>query len=137
MCLKSKNSVCFENLNNIEKYHLSIHGLWPSLSSGQMLDECNQGEEIEVVNDGSKTFSTMEKIWPSLNNPNVVFWTHEYNKHGFCYNKRFEIDVNDYKSYFNKVIELYNKYNFSTLIKYTVYVRKGNVEIDASELSNI
>ena len=30
MCLKNKNSVCLENLKNIEKYHLSIHGLWPS-----------------------------------------------------------------------------------------------------------
>ena len=138
MCLKNKNSVCYERLDNIENYHLSIHGLWPSLSTGQMLDECNQGVEIEVENDDSETFSTMEKIWPSLsNNTNEYFWTHEYNKHGYCYNKRFGIDVDDYKSYFNKAIELYNKYNLSTLIMDSVDIVKDDVEIDAKELSNI
>ena len=137
MCLKNKQSTCLEKFKSIEKYHLSIHGLWPGLSNGQMLDECNQGDKIKVVNDGSETFKIMEKIWPSLNGPNEKFWTHEYNKHGFCYNKRLNIDVENYKIFFDKTIELYYDLNLSTLIKDAVDIQNGDVEIDAVELSNI
>jgi ribonuclease I len=112
MCLKNKKSLCLENFKNIEKFHLSIHGLWPGLSSGQMLEECNNGAQIEVVNDGSDTFKTLEKIWPSLSGSNEDFWTHEYNKHGYCYNKRFQFDVENYKIFFDKTVELYYKLNF-------------------------
>ena len=45
------------------------------------------GAEIPVVNDGTEIFKRMEVTWPSFMKSDEDFWTHEYNKHGFCYVK--------------------------------------------------
>lgn len=54
-----------------------------------MLPDCNSGKIIEIVSDKSDLFEYMNLYWPSLNSPNEKFWTHEYNKHGYCYAQRY------------------------------------------------
>lgn len=113
---KSKGSACYERAKAIPRHSMSIHGLWPNMASGSYLPDCNQGDEIEVIDDGSATFLEMRKYWPSLTGPNGDFWLHEYNKHGFCYNMKYEEDGENYGFYFQKVLDVFNQYKISSLI---------------------
>jgi ribonuclease I len=116
MCLNYGSS-CEEFLKKIPKHHISIHGLWPSLLSGKRLPVCNSGTEIDIIEDDTEIFSKMNKFWVSLSGKgNKVFWDHEYNKHGYCYNQRFNFDVNDYKKYFEKTMEIFEENNLGKLI---------------------
>ena len=116
MCL-NYGSGCEEALKKIPKHHISIHGLWPSLLSGKRIPVCNTGAEIDIIEDDTEIFSKMNKFWVSLSGKgNKVFWDHEYNKHGYCYNQRLDIDVNDYKKYFEKTMEIFEDYNLGNLI---------------------
>jgi ribonuclease I len=115
MCLTS-GETCYEKLKQIPRHSMSIHGLWPSLSSGASLADCNSGEDITVSDNGSNTFLTMRQYWPSLTSTNQYFWSHEYNKHGYCYIKKYEYDDQDYEYYFQKVLDLFFNYEINTLI---------------------
>jgi len=119
--VSSDKEACFNSLKKIPLFTVSIHGLWPSKQDGSRIKDCNSGSYIEIEDDGRDPFPKMETFWPSLsNNGNEYFWKHEYNKHGYCYNKREEIDVEDYKKYFSKTIELYENYKIGDLIKNVV-----------------
>lgn len=97
------------------KNSLTIHGLWPSLTSGKYLPNCNKGEIINIINDNSNTFKDMENLWFSKFNDNEQFWTHEYNKHGYCYSEK----INDFdpKKYFNIALDIFKKFEFDKIIK--------------------
>lgn len=116
-----------------EKNNLSIHGLWPSLINGDKLRDCNTGDQIPITDQPIEPFLTMRQVWPSLNqNSNDAFWTHEFNKHGFCYTNRYNLKTMDF---FNKTLELYNKYNLYRLIKDTLAIKEGQtVEFDTNDL---
>ena len=60
MCLTS-GQTCYEKLKQIPRHSMSIHGLWPSLSTGSSLADCNSGEDITVLDNGSDTFLTMRQ----------------------------------------------------------------------------
>lgn len=93
---------------------MTMHGLWPSLTSGAMLETCNQGKTIPVVEDGSALFTDMKTYWRSVMGSNKSFWEHEYNKHGYCYSqktKNFEV-----KNYFQTAMGLYKKFEFKDVI---------------------
>ena len=85
----------------VPKNCMSIHGLWPSLKSGAMLNQCTNG--VKVVDDGSSLFSNMKTYWPSFSKSNKDFWEHEYNKHGHCMVE--EKGWSSYKDYFKYVID--------------------------------
>lgn len=89
----------------VETNTMTIHGLWPSLKSGKMLDTCTTG--VDVRDTGSALFQQLRKVWPSLNSPNEKFWNHEYNKHGYCMVQ--ENDWDGYEDYFEFVIDLFEK----------------------------
>ena len=109
MCLDGSKDVCPEKLPAIPNNKISIHGLWPNLQSGKYLPDCNQGTEIEVVDDGSEMFETMKKYWVSLANTDEYFWTHEFNKHGYCYST-------DYKEYFQTALDVFFDKNIPDII---------------------
>ena len=115
MCLTS-GQTCYEKMKQIPRHSMSIHGLWPSLSTGVTLPDCNSGSEIAIIDSGSDTFLSMRQYWPSLTGTNEKFWNHEYNKHGYCYLKKFKYDVNKYEFYFQKTLELFFEYQINTLI---------------------
>ena len=126
MCIDG-NSSCNSKLSSIPKNEVSIHGLWPSLKSGAKLADCNSGSSISVKSDGSSVFSSMKSYWPSLTGTNEQFWTHEFNKHGYCYSK-------DYKTYFQKAMDVFKGKSFNKLVTKAVGSHSGNYSISVSDL---
>jgi len=93
---------------------LTVHGLWPSYASGIFPQWCNLDTNIKII----KSTEEMNDYWINMFNlDNEEFWEHEYNKHGLCYNQRFNFSKDDYLAYFNKTISLYKKYNLKNLLK--------------------
>ena len=113
VCISYGDS-CKEKLAQIPKNEMSIHGLWPSLQSGKRLPSCNDGKEVEIVEDKSELFKKMNKYWPSLVKTSKEFWGHEYNKHGYCYSNK--IQDFDYRKYFEKALEVFESKSINTLI---------------------
>ena len=106
---KEKKEECFDQLDklNINKSFI-IHGLWPTYSSGENIENCNKRDDIEVTFD--ETYKRyLSKIWPNITNDNI--WTKEYNDHGYCYIQRLRKNVDvDYKLYFDKTKEIFSNY---------------------------
>ena len=116
MCL-TQGQDCYEKMKKVPRHQMTIHGLWPSLSTGKNLDYCNPGADIPIEDSGSENFENMKKYWPSLNkNPNEVFWEHEFNKHGYCYLKKYNYDGNKYEIYFKKVLDLFFNFKINNLM---------------------
>ena len=115
LCL-TKGTTCYEKLKQIPKHSMSIHGLWPSLSTGATLPDCNSGAQIDIIDNGSSTFLKMRQYWPSLTGTNKEFWDHEYNKHGYCFNLRHLIDEDVYEFYFQRVLDIFFNLKINSLI---------------------
>lgn len=113
VCKEFHSQVCKDEDDLI----LSIHGLWPNAITQHHEDEnCNDGETIPINDNGSPTFLKMRQTWRSLKDGgNDPFWTHEYNKHGYCYSTYIK-DFEPMK-YFEKGLELYDKYDLANLVK--------------------
>jgi len=112
----SKPAHCFNVLHALnEKRIFRIHGLWPSRTDRKNLPDCNDGPKIQIHDSASEPYVTMSQIWPSLNyNSKTDFWTHEYNKHGYCYTKKY--DIATYTPFFEKAVEMYNQYDIKNLM---------------------
>ena len=114
-----------ECLNKTIKYKtsnkLTIHGMWPSILNKLVKDikkyNCNNGTTINVKTDEYKEFynNKMKLYWPSSSGNHTNFWTHEYNKHGYCFNARKNISTNNYTYYFEKTIEFFESKNLANL----------------------
>lgn len=115
LCL-SKGETCYEKLRQVPRHSMSIHGLWPSLSSGKSLRDCNIEDQIDILDSGSSVFLKMRQYWPSLTGTNKDFWDHEYNKHGYCYNVKYGTDPETYEFYFSKVLDLFFGFKINSLI---------------------
>ena len=115
LCI-TKGTSCYEKLKQIPTHSMSIHGLWPSLSTGATLPDCNSGDQIDIIDNGSPVFLQMRQYWPSLTGTNKEFWEHEYNKHGYCYNLRHLIDEDAYEFYFKRVLDLFLDLKINSLI---------------------
>lgn len=116
-CKKNGKS-CYDILKSKEHNKFVIHGLWPSYKSGILPQECNIDIDINVKDDQSDFFKNLKQYWYSLYVTDESFWTHEYNTHGFCYNKREKKDENNYKLYMTQTLEIYNNRNFSNIFNY-------------------
>ena len=109
---------CYKKLKKLKERDelniLTIHGLWPSYSIGKFPQWCNLDNDIEVNN----FTKDMENYWINIyKHDNKEFWEHEYNKHGMCYNQRFNFSTDDYLEYFNKTVELYKDFNLKNLMR--------------------
>ena len=130
---------CYEIIRNKEFYKFGIHGLWPSYKSGIYLQECNIGEDIEIKIEENKEYfeNYFLKYCYSLYKSDNYFLTHEFNKHGFCYNKRTNIPDNDFYPFFNKTIDIFTKNNFNSILDNILdKLPKGENLINKSELEN-
>lgn len=109
-------AACYTKLHALkQKRMLRIHGLWPSRIDGKYLSDCHTGPDINIPDIAAEPYITMEQIWPSLNKHSIKnFWTHEYNKHGYCYTKKY--DIATYTPYFEKAVELHNQYDIKNLM---------------------
>lgn len=83
--------------------------------NGDRFGECNSGKEIPIVDTKQGVFKEMDELWMSLQGENAPFWTHEYNKHGYCYVNRYKL--NGPEDYFRKNIELYRTYDLANAMK--------------------
>ena len=115
--LEWTNGYCLVNKCNSDIYKLepnifNIHGLWPSLKSGKLLNPCTSG--VQIKEKESNLFTDMRKYWPSFKGEYTDFWEHEYNKHGYCMVE--EKNWKGYEDYFKFVIDLYLK-EYKDLIK--------------------
>lgn len=132
MCVKT-GKICYEKMKSVPRHEMTIHGLWPSLLKGKNLPSCNTGTPITIKDD--EKMKEIRKYWPSLNgNANTVFWEHEYNKHGFCYNKRLGFDGNEYHHYFNKALELFKENKLNLLIINALGDHVGEVKFSYNDL---
>ncbi|MCQ2819981.1 MAG: hypothetical protein MJ252_22165 [archaeon] len=114
---KTEGTICYEKLKKVPKYQMNIHGLWPSMLSGETLPDCNQDKEIPIVaKENSTVFQFMRKYWPSLKGEDETFWGHEYNKHGYCYNMRYDYTPEDYEKYFQKATTVFWENEIASLI---------------------
>ena len=131
VCAK-QTSVCKQKLAKMKPNTMSLHGLWPSLKSGKMLPACNSGKTIYVENDGTPVFKRMEVTWPSFMKTDEEFWTHEYNKHGFCYVN--ENHLSGYKEYFQKTLDFFDEQQFETMMTRLFPNSTGEVATTFQEL---
>lgn len=117
-CLTIKETAaCYDKLAKLQHpYILRIHGLWPSLLNGKMLPQCHSGKDIYIDYKDEEPFTTMLEYWPSLNKNHFTdFWTHEYNKHGYCYSQKYN-QGEDYISFFEKTLSLYFDAKYDSLM---------------------
>ena len=116
ICVERGNK-CIEILKKKEQYKVGIHGLWPSYKSGLIPQECNLGEDIQIIVENDKNYfdNYILKHWYSLYNTDDYFLTHEYNRHGFCYNKRLNESTDNFYIFLNKTMDIFFKYNFSSM----------------------
>lgn len=93
---------------------MTLHGLWPSLKSGSMLPDCNSGKDVPISIADKALLTTMQADWPSYTGPDDKFWTHEYNKHGFCYTNKSKTE--GFIPYFSLGMEIFKKHNLENFI---------------------
>ena len=114
---KERGKDCYKRLKEKELNILMIHGMWPSYKNGQFPQWCNIGEDIDIVIPDPDLKTQMEDYWVGTHVSNEYFWSHEYNKHGYCYNQHINEKVSNCSAYFSKAVELYHKYNVKDLLK--------------------
>lgn len=132
-----KGKPCLDILEKKKYYKAGIHGLWPSYKSGIIPQECNLGKDIEIIVEHNQEYFNNYILpkWFSLFNTDDYFLTHEYNTHGYCYNKNINKNVGDYEVYLNKTIDIYDQYNFSSTFDDIIdNLSPGEHVIDKSEL---
>ena len=97
---KKEGYQCYLAIENFPKNIWTIHGLWPSYKNGTIENWCNGKNDIDIDIKNQSLYDYMVVFWPGLYSTNESFWGHEYNRHGYCYNQRNNIDVNDYETFF-------------------------------------
>ena len=131
-----KGEQCYENIANVPKNTFTIHGLWPNLRNGTLADWCNGKNDIDIEIYDKDLSKFMNTYYISGYHTNEYFWGHEYNKHGFCYNQRKDLDVNNYEKYFQKVKDMFLNYNFANIFLdiYKDRIIPGDMEINRNEV---
>ena len=106
---------CYKKLKQRDLNINTIHGLWPTYEEDVIPQWCNLDTDVEI----EQHTPDMDNYWVNMDfKDNKEFWNHEYNKHGFCYNKRNGNSTNDYLIYFNKTLEIYK--NIPTIQNKTI-----------------
>lgn len=111
-----------------------MHGLWPSHSSGKMMPTCNTGEQIKIESDSSSIFTEMDTFWLSYSSGNESFWTHEYNKHGFCYATKYKRQ--DPKVFFQYALDLFTNHKLDQIFIKAFGELHGEQAFETQDLIN-
>ena len=124
MCIKDYN--CQNYIGNVAANTPTLHGLWPSLT-GTNTDsyDCNQGSTVEItLSDNSTLLSNAEYYWGSLDGSDSSFWTHEYNKHGYCWMERYGHSNSD--TFFNYVLNYYLNQGYQNIFQNGFDIQSGS-----------
>jgi len=84
------------------KNNFTLHGLWPSYQNGTETYWCNGDNDIKIEIKDKELLDFMNDYYTGSYHSKEYLWGHEYNKHGYCYNQRKELDPNEYEYYFKK-----------------------------------
>ena len=133
---KTKGYQCYDLVKNIPKNIWGIHGLWPTYKNGTIPNWCNGKNDIDIEIKNETLLKIMQTYWISSYHTNEYFWGNEYNKHGYCYNQRNQINLYDYDKYFQKTLELFFKYDFANLFNNMIgdKIKPGDTEIKRSDI---
>ena len=101
------------DLDKLDPNILTIHGLWPSLKNGKMLNDCTSGVKIKETD--KILFSELKKSWTTFYGTYTDFWEHEYNKHGYCMVEEYNWD--GYEDYFRFTHNLYINYYKNIILR--------------------
>ena len=131
-----KGEQCYENIKPVPKNIFTLHGLWPNYRNGTLPDWCNGKNDIEIEIKDEDLNEFMNTHYVSGYHTNSYFWGHEYNKHGFCYNQRNSLDVNNYEIYFQKAKELYLQYGLDNIFIdiFKDRITPGDMEINRNDV---
>ena len=113
---RQRGKECYKKVKEKTLNILMIHGLWPSYENGVFPQWCNIGEDIQIEEFEPELDKIMNDYWLGVYDTNQIFWNHEYNKHGLCYNQRLGYNETEYQYYFEKVVDLYFKFNLTNLV---------------------
>ena len=114
---KKYGKECYNRIKEKELNILMINGLWPSYENSVEPQWCNIGEDIQIEALPENLNNNMNNYWVVANGTNKDYWKYEYNKFGYCYNQRTNVNVSDYINYFQKTVDLYNQYNLKNLLQ--------------------
>ena len=130
---REKGKYCYDRIPHNTKNNFVMHGLWPNLRNGTIVQEfCNGPNDIFVFIKNETLLKFMKQYYVGLYHSNFFFWGHEYNKHGYCYNQRVNHDVNDYEFYFNKIKDIFQENNFANL--FIDFFAKEKIEIEVGDM---
>ena len=104
---------CFDRISELnDNFSFIIHGLWPAYKNGSNIESCNNDKDKYVLVNFNETYTKeLSELWPGIYASEEEFWSHEYNKHGYCYVQRIgKNPKNKYEYYFEKNVELLNNY---------------------------
>jgi ribonuclease I len=133
---RTKSAACYERIELLPKNLFTVHGLWPNYKNGTLPKWCNGKNDIEIEIKDDNLLEFMNNYYPGSFHTNEYLWGHEYNKHGFCYNKRNGYDTNKYEIYFKKIKDMYEQYNFGNIFidLYKDRIKPGDMEINRTEV---
>ena len=130
------DNVCWDKLKQIPTNTLSIHGLWPSNTTGVYLPNCNEGVEIPITHKGDELYNNLTTYWASSKASDENFWTHEFNKHGYCYTAK--VGVDDPDVYFNYTLQKYHELGFPDLFNRMFhYPKETEIQIPHGEFIRV
>ena len=137
-----KGSQCYERIKDVKNL-FTIHGLWPyltSLENTNGLKWCNGKNDIEIEEMPTELFDFLNKYFINGYNTQQFLWGHEYNKHGYCYNKRNNFDIYDYSLYFQKIKDIFEENKFENIFidffNNTSYMYEEYMVINKTEFEN-
>ena len=133
---KSIGYQCYQAIENFPKNIWTIHGLWPNFKNGTIPTWCHGENDIEIQIKNESLYNYMKEYFRGLYRSDEGFWKHEYNRHGYCYNQRNNIDVYHYEEFFLKVVEIYKKYDLGNIFldMYNQNLPKGDILITKKEM---
>jgi ribonuclease I len=95
---------------------------------------CNPGPEIRIVGEKSDLFDEMRQYWRSYIHSDEDFWSHEYNRHGYCYITKYQ--KTDYRAFFKLTIDMFNKFSLEGLIKRAFGETSGERSVLVTEFTD-
>ncbi|KAK2946936.1 putative Ribonuclease [Blattamonas nauphoetae] len=89
----------------------TIHGLWPNFNASKYPSECNSSYPFNMKE--IEDLPNLKRNWVSNVNPDEVFYTHEWSKHGTCATDLLPT----IRDYFTKTLELHEGLNLQEIFR--------------------
>jgi len=104
-CYHSSDSNC-----NTIKQNVTIHGLWPNFYGTTTTYPSNCRSITLTESDVATINTSLTYNWPSYQEDDFDFWSHEWSTHGTCWFTQTPL------SYFQTGLQYHEKYNITTVL---------------------